>query len=467
MFTSPAIDRNGEVEMRILDILLKSIQATGRVNRPGRAAVQVPSSAAENAGTTATVVTEPPATNPDAAFADCLLRNYEQIIRQTERTTERERRMQILRHPVGETAPEVPCVIVPDLQPTAADQRIAQRLLKAYARTADAEAAHRSRPENDLWTRLRGVQSTFLDILAGGDAAHLAEYLCGMGRQDATVGIDQGHLEFQRISAVPSYRAFAALHIKDILVSLAEAVGAIPCENPEQGPWGESIHQSAEQLAELVAQTLGVDITPPLVDGGLLKIHAGAALLGARDLHALYTAWSLKRFVPNVEEARICEIGGGSGRVAYWMSRFGVRAYTILDLPHINVVQGWYLLKSRPDANVVLYGEPDPQAPNQLEILPYFCTEERSDASFDLVLNQDSFPEVSRDVVLGYLRWIKKVARFFLSINQESRPPLWPNGVQLNVPELVALTGGYRRVSRELYWLRKGYATELYSVAAN
>ncbi len=147
------------------------------------------------------------------------------------------------------------------------------------------------------------------------------------------------------------------------------------------------------------------------------------------------------------------------------MSRLGVRSYTLLDLPHINVVQGWYLLKSRPDANVVLYGEVGRGEAERLEVLPYFSTEELREDSFDLVLNQDSFPEVNRDAVLAYLAWIKKAARFFLSINQESRPPLGTKGAQLNVPELVALTGGYRRVSRDLYWLRKGYTTEFYAVA--
>jgi len=59
----------------------------------------------------------------------------------------------------------------------------------------------------------------------------LARYLCNMSRQDATIGTVQGDQEFKKISRDSNYRQFIALMTKDKLVSLAEAVGAIPCEN--------------------------------------------------------------------------------------------------------------------------------------------------------------------------------------------------------------------------------------------
>ena len=378
-------------------------------------------------------------------------------------------RHSILAHAVGPRAPEVPYLIVPDLHPTERDVQFADRLLKAYARATADEAAKLFRPGDDLWTGLRALQANFLAVLAQGDPSRLAEYLCNMGRLDATVGTVQGHLASERIRADRSHREFLALMTKDKLVSLAEAIGAIPCENPEQGPWAQNLHLGLAALVEKVEQALGLDVAPPPIDGGLLKLDAGHALFHERDLNGLYTAWALKRLLPPAEEARVCEIGGGSGRVAYWSSRFGVRSYTIFDLPHINVVQGYYLLKALPAANIILYGEPGrPTGLNRIDVLPYFCTNDCGNNQFDLVLNQDSFPEIDRDTVLNYLAWIKKSSRrFFLSINQESRPPLpvGENVRQLNVPELVAETGGFHRVSRDLYWLRKGYVAELYAIA--
>jgi hypothetical protein len=56
-------------------------------------------------------------------------------------------------------------------------------------------------------------------------------------------------------------------------------------------------------------------------------------------------------------------------------------------------------------------------------VLPYFSTDDIGPNQFDLILNQDSFPEINREAVLRYLAWIKEASRqLFYSINHESRP---------------------------------------------
>jgi hypothetical protein len=376
------------------------------------------------------------------------------------------RRDSVIAHSVGLRKPGIPSLIVPDLQPTDRDRLIAERLLGAYAKCRADEAARRSTPKPDVWSRIREQQSGFLQILDSNDPSTLAGYLCNMSRHAATTGTVQGDLEFKRIRKSSSYRRFITLQAKDKLVSLAEAVGAIPCENPEQGAWGKSLHVDIDLLVEKIEQVLGLDISPPPIDGGLLKIRSAKALFNERDLNALFAAWRLKQILARTEAASICEIGAGSGRVAYWSHRLGFSSYAILDLPHINVIQGYYLLKSLPDARMILYGESDRiQVTNRIAILPYFRIDAIEPDQFDLVLNQDSFPEINRDTVLEYLVWIKKASRqFFCSINHESRPRSAGGDLQISVPELVGEVGGYRRVSRVPYWLRRGYVEELYTI---
>ena len=243
---------------------------------------------------------------------------------------------------------------------------------------------------------------------------------------------------------------------KDKLVSLAEAFGVIACENPEQGVFGESLYLDTETLAKGISKKLGFPATPPPIDGGLLKIVAGHALFNERDLNAIFTAFTLATYKPS----SVCEIGAGSGRVAYWSHRLGMRRYILVDLPHINAVQGFYLLKALPDAAIRLHGEPLPEA--ELAVLPVSAIE--TVGKVDVVLNQDSFPEIDRDVVIGYLEWIKRNARRFISINHESKPR-HRLGQQLSVPELIAEVGGLRLKSRNPYWLRKGYVIEVYEVS--
>lgn len=360
----------------------------------------------------------------------------------------------------------IPYKIVPNIEPTDEDIEISERLLGSYKYCVEIEKQTIERKKDGHWLEVEKTQSKFLQILDNNNPLELAEYLCNMSRQDATNGTVQGDLEYERITKDPEYRDFIALMTKDRLVSFAEAIGVLPCENPEQGPWGESIYVDIDLLEQEIEVALGIDITPPFIDGGLLKIVSKKSLFNERDINAMYTAWTLTNILQKKREARICEIGAGSGRLAYWANRFGFETYTIFDLPRINVIQGYYLLKSLGKDKIVLFGEnSDFSSSNKVVILPYFHIDKISEKKFDLVVNQDSFPEIDEDSVLNYLKWIKKTSkRFFYSINHESKPPSMGGGKQLNVANLISEVGGYRRESRALYWLRKGYVAEVYSL---
>ena len=65
-----------------------------------------------------------------------------------------------------------------------------------------------------------------------------------------------------------------------------------------------------------------------------------------------------------------------------------------------------------------------------------------------------------------YLIKIREISRqYFLSINHESRPPGADDSfTQINVQQLVDEVGGYKRLTRDPYWLRRGYVMELYEI---
>lgn len=334
-------------------------------------------------------------------------------------------------------------LIVPDITADEQDIYYAERLLRAYHKAIKDYRLQ----GYDLWAVNSRSQAIFFALLKENDPVKLAQYLCNMNRKDATIGTVQGNYEYDRIVADPSYRRFLALMAKDKFISLAEAIGVLPIENPEQGYYGKNIHQDLELLFSKICSVTGCDITPPPIDGGLLKIKVGNALFSERDCNAIYTAYIIK------SAKKVFEIGGGAGRVCLWSKRFGVKEYTILDLPHINVVQGFYLLKSSPEM-VSLFGETE----KEVRIIPCHLL---PDEKFDLILNQDSFPEIGKDTVIAYLNWIRDHATELLSINHESKPP-FPNGTHINVYELVKQVGGFRRLDRVPYWLRKGYVMERY-----
>jgi hypothetical protein len=361
-------------------------------------------------------------------------------------------------------------VLVADKTPVPADVEIASRLLRAFRAATKDRTAAKSSTREDVWTGITAHQSRFASILGRGDHDELALYLCNISRHDAAVGIIQGDVEHTRITRDRAYRDFLALMTKDKLVSLAEAVGALAVENPEQGAYGVSLHTDPDELVARISNRLGLDIAPPDVDGGLFKLATNGGLFGERDVNAIFTAWLLKgilqaRTRARHESARICEIGGGSGRVAYWGRRLGLTSHTIIDLPHVNVVQGYYLLKSFPAEQVVLYGEQSTVGDAALTIWPNHAIHELEGREYDLVLNQDSMPEMSRQTVEDYLLWISRACQgLFVSINHESKPPYGTNLVHVSVPEAIAEIGGFERQDRYPYWLRKGYVVELYLV---
>lgn len=374
-----------------------------------------------------------------------------------------------LQHEIGETRPDIPAVMTPEISPTKADIDIAERLLSAYAACRADEVKSRT-VGLDIWSSIRKLQQRYLETLDEADPEALASYLCNMASHDATIGIVQGDGEHRWLTDSEDYRAFKALSIKDKLISFAEAVGAIRCECPEQGAWGEAMHADINDIILSLQGVVGVDLAPPNVEGQVFKIRSRNALLHDRDLHAQFAAWAMRDITG--EGAAVCELGGGVGKAAYWSERFGLGPYTIIDLPHINVLQGFYLLKTLPSDRVRLYGEVvnDPS----VTVWPHFAMAELADKEVDLVFTQDSLPEINRETAIDYIKSAKRVSRhWFFSINQEAavayNQDFWAEAgegdpKQNVVGDLVAMTGGFRRVMRAPYWMRKGYVTELFEV---
>ena len=246
----------------------------------------------------------------------------------------------------------------------------------------------------------------------------LAEYLCNMPRHGATHGIIQGEAEFRKASASRRFQDWSALFILDRLVSLAEIVGVLRMENPEQGRWGENLYEAPDELVAKLESALGIGITVPAVEGCLFTLETKSGRLHFRDITALYAAWRIRAITNHLEGAAICEIGGGVGRVAYYCSKFGIGNFAIFDLPLVNVLQGYFLIRALPGANVVLYGEDMPADGRAIRVLPGWAFQEVPSKTFDLVLNQDSFPEIERSTVREYLREIGRTTRSALPEHQ-------------------------------------------------
>ncbi len=337
---------------------------------------------------------------------------------------------------------------------------LAERLIAAFGAAASKHTAD----EHSIWcTHENSHHARLIEILRARDANVLAQYFHRIFKESVLYGIDQcGHeASFVSVDEVPG--AYAT-HFTDGLVRLAEAFGLLPVENPEQGSWGENLYVDPDLLLDKIQQFLGVDLRPPEIASGRLGIATKHGLFAFRDTSAIYTAYRLKRILAEYGGTSVCEIGGGLGKVAYYARLMGITNYTIIALPQVSALQGFYLMRALTPDSVVLFGEPEQR--ESIKLYPNWRFAELPDRSFDLILNQDSMPELGYATSTSYATLIKKKSRrLFLSINQESDNVMTPQGDKLEaVFRIVQRVGGYKIAYRFPFWLRNGYTEELYHV---
>lgn len=324
---------------------------------------------------------------------------------------------------------------------------IAARICAAWARTDSVPPPS-----------LEAYQQDFVAALDRGDAEAVADELAGLGRARIGQGFLGGALQHDRARD----RLFAerlARWTCDKLLSLAEAVGAIRLENPENGPWGMTPQAPPADLFRAIAETLDADLIPPAHIGGYLGIAAGdGVVLHMRMLDAIHAAWRLRQLADTLglgAEARIAEIGAGSGLVAFYAARLGLRNYRLYDRPAMCAVQAHVLMGEGLDLSL-----PGEQA-KDMAILDIRDLGAAKPGSIDLLLNIDSLPGLDLAEAIAHIAEARRLGiGHLLSTNHEARRP-----DQTPVSELVHLAGGYRLASRHRHWLRVGYVEEHYILA--
>jgi hypothetical protein len=314
------------------------------------------------------------------------------------------------------------------------------------------------RPDGGLWESLkREAHAEAYELLAGRDASGLATYLANGLRTPLCFGLGSGPGVFAAMSG-DRCRDMTLL-LLDRLAAAAEALGVLSHECPELGPeYGQHIGIACERLVELIEQKIRFSIRRPKVMG----LYGIAAADGVIDNRVPDDAYCVHRLAAIREYASLepIEIGGGFGGMALFAARAGLRRWPIVDLPVMNVVQGYFLIKCLDASQVRLFGEDKPDA--VVEVLPYWEFFDRR-RHFDLVFNRDSLPEIQIERAVDYLCEIEERQAALLSINQEAGAPASADAKQLNLHRIIADRGVMQCRARHPYWMRKGYVEEYYS----
>ena len=233
--------------------------------------------------------------------------------------------------------------------PNDIDLDLCERLITAYAKTLEAMTYETSEPDMWSWI-LEARQRDVAAALEAQDVEGLAALLTSMFRQDFVLGMAPGPIFGNASSRLA--RLSWRLKTLDALTSLAEALGIVKVETPEQGETALAFEAGVDNLIAGLEQALGFRLDFPDV-GAAIGFEFGTRLITPDTPDQIYAAFRIDQALrthwePRVDRAQsisITEIGGGYGSMCYWLlqMRRSIVSYTIVDLPIVNVIQGYFL----------------------------------------------------------------------------------------------------------------------------
>ena len=339
------------------------------------------------------------------------------------------------------------------------DVDVARRLIDAFHATERAYGDEMGAA--GVW-RYHAV-TTFDELLLHAqrrDAESLARLLSRTFQTKLTEGMGMGAFAFTHLHANPNPYA---LLWHDRALTLCVAAGSMHLENPEAGAFGTTLRADSVAAFERLIEHFDNRVRFPQI-GGCFGVRVRGDVIPLNYLQHLYAAFRM-RSLCHGRTWDALEIGGGFGGLAFAAALFGAKRYTLIDLPPVNVIQGWYLLNSELRERVVLFGEAGAARDDRIFIAGSAHMRELPADSCDIVVNQDSLPEMSRETAAEFLRLVSKVSRrYFLSLNHEHQA-FGADRIRQNwVHELCRNTPGFALdlVSRCPYWMRVGYVEELY-----
>ncbi|WP_234679573.1 putative sugar O-methyltransferase [Bradyrhizobium monzae] len=356
------------------------------------------------------------------------------------------------------SAPPAPLVYSPSADP-ADDLPLVARVMESYK-----QSFGRHRPASDsMWERdLTIIKKEIHDALSGSDIQKAARLLRNPAETtffwgfDAIAKAPPGSVEphenvIKQLNKSEDWKSLYSLWLMNGLTSVAEALGTrrVPYleTDPQQVGLHEKAAQSTDQVLDQIEAALGVNLEFPNPFPGELGLPSSRGIVGFRSVHAIYQAWRIAQIAKQRSGFRVLEIGAGLGRTAYFANLLGVKDYTIVDIPLTNAAQAYFLGRVLGPNFIRLSGE---QESAHIKIMSA-CDIGPSAGHFDLIVNIDSWTEMSRDTAEAYWDFARSATNAVLSINHEH------NG--FTVRDLYSKDAAVT-ATRFPYWTRRGYVEE-------
>lgn len=347
---------------------------------------------------------------------------------------------------------------------TLEDAVIISRLINFW--NASQEFNSSTSLENSPWHDIERAQTKLNELMRERNSEKIFQYLISAPSQAICNGVLQGDSETRMLRSNRYYRNLQSRITLTRFMNLLEGIGnGFLVQNPEQGVWGYKKNFDFNRALEMLDDEFEQEVLPPRIYNGLLQTKIGSRYFNQVDIMALNASLQIRNVLKGSPDKTILEIGAGCGATAYWCTKLGLGPIQIIDIPHVAVLQAFYLLKVLPESNILLYGENNNFKTVDITIFPHSVFDQLpSPTPPKLVFNQDSFAEMSEAVVQEYLKWIIKIeTTFLLSINHESAAAY--NTLlseQVILSRLTQLEPAFLSVYRHPNWVRMGYIDQLW-----
>ena len=314
------------------------------------------------------------------------------------------------------------------------------RLQKEYIQR---EKKHQyNKNSTDVWDPIfNNFQKDLQQILQNKNEKKILHLLNNPGQTNLFLGFETN--VSSKIWADVEENLFAI----DRLISFAEFLGIENIYNPERDKISVS-KINIENLISQIEKKIGIKLIFKNPFPGERGVKTSRGILNEKEIQAMYTAYKISLIIKKNEN--VLEIGGGLGRTAYYCDLFGIKDYSIVDIPITFLAQGNYLARVLDPKKIKFENELSKKyVKKSIKLITpeYFL---KNDTKYDLILNCDSLTEINIDLALKYMGKISK-AKYFLSINHEKN--------NFKVSTLIKKFK-FVKYLRSLYWLRKGYVEE-------
>jgi SAM-dependent methyltransferase len=334
---------------------------------------------------------------------------------------------------------------------------VCQRLLAFYERQPDAT------PQcSQGWRFLHGGSLLpLVDALRSKDVPRLANVLGCLYQNKVMYGLDSSrqYLEEYDLGSGEATHLTPEFYLNGwlgLLRTVACNFGGAGVPNPEQG--GPACPEP-EVLVDIIEKGLGFRLDFPGA-GSVSGVNVAGRYIPHKLLDGagvIATAMRLKCWPPN----NVLEIGAGAAWLGYLCHQLRIPNYSIVDLPAVAVIGASVLATSISPGLVWLQGEPR----SLLDVGSFvFGSAEPLkplwEGSFDLVINQNSFPEIDppqQEEYVKLLEWALRPGGVFLSINHETDA-----FNQRRAFIAMSASSSFKLTHRSPWWTRPGWVEEIW-----